>query len=59
MTQTPRLPNELLGRFTVDEITAVIDYCLAVIDQQAPERRAELRQHAARALRRSPKMKRF
>ncbi len=55
MKEVPKLPDAILNKFTPDEVMSIIDWFVAKVEQQAPERRAEMRAHVAGALRPSPK----
>ncbi len=55
MKEVLRLPDAILDKFTPDEVLSIIDWFIAKVEEQAPERRAEMREQVARALRPSPK----
>jgi hypothetical protein len=59
MKQASRLPDAILDKFTPDEVLSIIDWFIAKVEEQAPERRAEMRDHVARILRPAPKMHSF
>ncbi len=51
-----KLPDAVLDKLTPDEVLSIIDWFLAKVEEQAPERRAEMREHVARILRPALKM---